>query len=118
MKVFYDDIDGKLYPKLVLLPISKENEFFLYNLESPFERFYQEDFHDDLMLITVSQGALKQNPFLDNGINIDTEQLKTDLLNQEYDPEAIFHADYFVILIDDLEELLQFEIRRHFHKHN
>lgn len=114
-KIYYDDIDGELYPKWVLLPNgTTDNGFITYNIESPFERFYQEDFHNELKLITVSQGSLTTNPFLRNQFNVNLEQLTLDLAKQGIPGDAIYETDYFIVLVDDLEELLQYDVRNFF----
>lgn len=118
LKVYYDEIDGELYPKLVLLPnILNQDSFLLtYSVESPFERFYQEDFHDELILISVSQGALTSCPFYEHQFDINVERLRMDLERQGYYPEAIYETDYFTVLVDDLQELLDFDVVRRYVK--
>ena len=111
LKVYYDEIDGELIPKWVMMPrIKEKGAVQLFSVESPYARFYQEDFHDELRLISVSQGALKQCPYHDHQFHIDIEQLQNDLLRQDHDPEAVFETDYFVALVDDLQELLAYDV--------
>ncbi|ARK28738.1 hypothetical protein [Halalkalibacter krulwichiae] len=109
LKIYYDDIDGELIPKLAMLP-RQADELLSYSVEGPYERFYQEDFHDDLKLLSVSQGALTSCPFHDHQFDINLEQLKRDLERLEHDPEAVYETDYYVVLVDDLQELLSYDV--------
>ncbi len=116
LKIYYDELDGLLSPKLVLLPniLNQDSAILTYSIDIPFERFYQEDFHDDLRIVSISQGALKPCPFYEHQFHIDTNQLKIDLHHQGYDPNAIETSDYFTCLVDDLQELLTYDVVRRF----
>ncbi|WP_100406226.1 hypothetical protein [Bacillus solitudinis] len=115
LKIYYDEIDGELYPKWMMLPrYDAEHEARTYSIEGPFERFSVEDFHDDLKLLSVTQGALKQCPFHDHQFDIDLEQLKRDLQRQEHDPEAVYETEYYMVLVDDLQELLAYDVMGRF----
>ncbi|MEC2073201.1 hypothetical protein [Alkalihalophilus marmarensis] len=115
LKVYYDEIDGELQPKWVMLPWSEaEHHVRTYSVEAPFERFYQEDFHDDLKLVSVTQGALTQCPFIDHQFDINLQQVQRDLIRQDHDPEAVYETNYYVVLVDDLEELLNYSVSDRF----
>ncbi|WP_247104875.1 hypothetical protein [Halalkalibacter sp. APA_J-10(15)] len=85
-----------------------------YKVDGPFERIFQDDFHNDLKTISVSLGALKRCPMFDNQFEIDIEQVKKDLWRMSHDPEAVYETDYFAILVDDLQELFAFDVTTRF----
>lgn len=120
IRVYYDELDGKLYPKLILLPNQPVYQQKLHNLQytlqSPFERMHQEDFHDDLKIISVSQGALKQSLEATYQFHLNLEQLKKDLEHMHHDPDAVYETDYFSVLVDELEELLSYDVITRFLK--
>ncbi|MBP3951165.1 hypothetical protein [Bacillus suaedae] len=112
LRVYFDEIDGALHPKTVLLPnmLKEEQELTSYTLQSPFERFYPEDYHDELKVVSVSQGALRQCPFYEHQFDLDVEQLKKDIARMQHDPDAIYETDYFAVMVDDLQELLAYDV--------
>lgn len=114
LSVYYDEIEGELLPVWLLLPVQNEKEYETYTINAPFERFFQEDFHDAMKLVTVTQAALTRCPFINQQFNIHIPTLKNDLLSQQLSPEQIYHADYFIVRLEDLEELLQMNIREQF----
>lgn len=115
-KIYYDEIDGNLHPKWGLLPnfLQEECKEVIYSVESPFERFSQEDFNDEMKLVTVSQGALTACPLYNHQFKINIEQLIRDLTRQNHHIDSIYSIDYFVILVDDLEELLNYDVINRF----
>lgn len=112
LKVYYDEVDGHHYPKLIIVPADSSQEHVSYNVQSPFERMFPEDFHDDFKAITISQGELLRNNFENKRFIIDINLVKQSLIKREIYPDMIYEIDYFTILIDDLEELLQMDIKR------
>lgn len=114
LSVYYDDIDGELYPQRLLLPIKTDEERVTYSIEAPFERFYPEDFHDSIMLATVTQAAMIRDPFDDKCFSISIPQVISDLkMNSNY-TESLNDMDYFIIQMADLEELMQMNVRERF----
>lgn len=114
IRVYYEESDGQLQPKLVLLPnyvhSNETDNEFSYIIEGPFERFHQEDFHDDLKTISLSLGVLKLSMLSELMFTIDIQQLQADLAHMSYDPDVVYEADYFIVLVDDLQELLAFDV--------
>lgn len=107
-------MDGKLYPMWMLLPVRTENEYETYTIDAPFERFYPEDFSDTLKIVTVTQAAITRCPFVEQQFDIHIPTVQKDLLAQEKSADEIYDADYFLVRMDDLEEVLQFDIRESF----
>ncbi|TWI53989.1 hypothetical protein [Halalkalibacter nanhaiisediminis] len=116
LKIFYEELDGMLSPKLVLLPniLNEDSTMLTYSVEIPFERFYQEDFHDDLRIISVSQAALQPCPFYDHQFHMNIHQIRLDIEKQGHDPRSIEETEYFSCLVDDLQELLAYDVVRRF----
>lgn len=114
LSVYYDEIDGELNPTWILLPAKTSEEYENYSIEAPFERFYPEDFHDCLNIVTVTQGAMTKCPFIDMQFDIHIPTVKQDLLAQGKHGDSIYEADYFLVRMDDLEEVLQMEVRNKF----
>ncbi|WP_413378744.1 hypothetical protein [Alkalihalobacillus sp. 1P02AB] len=112
--VYYDEIGGQLYPQWMLLPADLSDSYVHYSLNLPYERFYPEEFHDSLAVITVSQASLTKDPFNQQSYSINTEQLKADLLMNGGNLHHLEEADYFLVRFDDLEEVLQMSVRRYY----
>lgn len=114
--VYYDEIDGLLLPQWILLPIRTNHQYVTYTVEAPFERFFPEDFHDELPIITVTQGALTKgtNPYQ---FNIHLPSVQNDLARMNHFEQTMNESGYFLVRIEDLEEVLQFEVRTYVYKH-
>lgn len=108
--VYYEERDGELLPTWLLLPIQKEQECYTYHLMAPFERV--DDFHDSLSTITVPMSALTRGPFDHCDICIHLPTLKQELFLLGYNLNSLSEADYFLLQMADIEELLQFEVAR------
>lgn len=112
MKVFYDDIDGDLYPKLLIVPAATGADHVSFDITAPFERMYSEDFHDDFKGLTITQGEMLRDHVTETTVLIDLEMVKHFMMKREINPAMLYDVDYFVMLLDDIEELLQMDIRR------
>ena len=110
LRVYYEEIDDELFPMWILLPVHTNNEYESYTIEAPFERFFPEDFHDELINITVSLGALTKGATT-NQFSIHIPTVRRDLISGNHQAEMIDEADNFLIRMVDLEELLQFDVR-------
>ncbi|GAF64301.1 hypothetical protein BTS2_1193 [Bacillus sp. TS-2] len=111
--IYYDEIDGHLYPQWLLLPADFTHSYCTYTLSMPYERFFQEDFHESLAFITVPQGCLTRSSQQPTHYSINIEQLKKDILSRYSDSnQSLDTIQYFLITIDDLEEILQFNVRK------
>lgn len=114
LRVYYDEIDGQLNPQWMLVRSNTNSDYVSYTIDSPFERFYQEDFHDEMSIITITSSALTRDPFKDRQFSIHLSTVRKDMEFAELHPDNIYEADYFLIRIDDLEELLHFDVSRYF----
>ncbi|GIN93378.1 hypothetical protein J22TS1_44290 [Siminovitchia terrae] len=114
MKILYEEIDGTLNPKLMIIPFSAETQTHRVQIdvESSFERIYLEDFHDDFSGLTISQGEMLRDHFDETKFLIDIKLVKQYMLKREINPALIYELEHFVMLLDDVEELLQMDIRR------
>ncbi|WP_017727089.1 hypothetical protein [Halalkalibacterium ligniniphilum] len=113
IKVFYEELNGVLHPKWVILEnrLASGDSLIHYQIEGPFERFSEEDFELDRPYVSVSQGALTvTSPKV---VSINIQQLHMDLLKQGLNPNSIYEAAAFVLLVDDLQELLSFDVRKY-----
>lgn len=109
MKVYYEELDGELFPQWLLVPATKNSGTLSFNLTSPFERIEAEDFHDELTIVTVTQAALAIRPLDDTHFVLYTDQITSDL--DVHIPDAV---DYYLIRLEDLEEILQMSVRPYF----
>lgn len=112
LSVYYDEIDGKLHPQWLLLPVVTDKQYVTYSIEAPFQRFYSEDFHESLKLITVTQAALVKDPFNPNCFSVHMPQIINDL---DVTPIGnLDEADFFIVQMSDLEEVLQMSVYERF----
>lgn len=118
LNVYYDEIDGKLYPKWLLATAVMQDEYANYSVEAPFERFYLEDFHDSMSFITVSQGALVRDPFSLTRFSIHIPSVINDAISIGHDMHSIYNVGHFLISIDEIEELLQMNVRQRYKLHS
>lgn len=109
MKVYYEEIDGHLFPQWLLLPATSHSSSLSVQLDAPFERMEAEDFHDELTIVTVTQAALAIRPVDETHFVLHTDQIRNDLEVQM--PESV---DYYLIRLDDLEEVLHMNIKPYF----
>ncbi|WYU50009.1 hypothetical protein MHH67_11460 [Bacillus sp. FSL K6-0047] len=108
--VYYEERDGELLPMWLLLPVDLRKEYVTYNLMAPFDRI--DDFHDYLSAVTVTMNALTKGPFDPYDITIHVATVRKELILTGYNPEQLNDADYFILQMVDVEELLQLEVRR------
>ncbi|MDQ0207465.1 hypothetical protein [Alkalicoccobacillus murimartini] len=109
MKVYYEELDGNLLPQWLLLPAPNTFGSLTVNLSAPFERMEAEDFHDELTIVTITQAALAIRPADQNQFILHTDQASKDL---EVSMPA--DIDYYLIRLEDLEEVLQMNVRSFF----
>ncbi len=112
MKIFYEDIDGMLNPKLLIVTADHSTERMLIDTTNSFSRMQPEDFHDDFKGLTISQGEMLRDHFKDTTFLIDIKLVKKYMIKQEINPALLYDIEYFVMLLDDVEELLQIDVRR------
>ncbi len=112
MKIFSEEIDGMAYPKLLIVPANLSAEHVVVDTTASFSRMYPEDFHDDFKALTISQGEMLRDHFKKNTFLIDIKLVKESMIKQEINPTLIYDVEYFVMLLDDVEELLQMDVRR------
>lgn len=112
LRVYYDDIDGALHPQWMLVPCNTSEDFATYSLDAPFERFWPEDFHDSMSVVTVSQASLVRDPFRDKDFLINVVQTLEELKANGGNIEFFNESEYFLVRMDDLEEIMQMQIRQ------
>ncbi|WP_100406636.1 hypothetical protein [Bacillus solitudinis] len=112
LSVYYDEIDGGFYPQWMLLPADTGEEYANYSIEAPFERFWPEDFHDSMTVVTVTQASLVRDPFNEKNFSVHIPSVVDDLTKNGGNMEHINDSQYFLVRFDDLEELLQMNVRR------
>ncbi|SFM43955.1 hypothetical protein [Salibacterium qingdaonense] len=113
MNVYFEDIDGELQAKWVIVEAGVaegESNTLYYSTDQPIERFYPEDFHDDFSALSVSLSELVQDPFEDNSFGINTDLIQGRLKQHKLDPDNLYEVDYFILLCDDLEEFAEIEL--------
>jgi hypothetical protein len=111
-KVYYENIDGEVNPIWMLLKANTSEDYVTYTVDAPFERFWPEDFHDSMAVITVTQAALNLDLFNEKEFSVNIPQVISDLTDNRDKMEYLHEADFFLVRFDDLEELLQMNVRR------
>ncbi|GAE31912.1 hypothetical protein [Halalkalibacter hemicellulosilyticus] len=111
LSVYYNEIDGHLYPQWLLLNATMKKEFVSYSINPPFERFHSEDFHDSMSILSVSQGALLRDPVDRTRFSIHIPTVVNDAINNGSNINSIYNASHFLIQIEELEEFLQMNVR-------
>ncbi|WP_368504914.1 hypothetical protein AB3N04_04490 [Alkalihalophilus sp. As8PL] len=112
MRVYYDEIDGHLYPKLLIVPATTDKLKPSYQLDIPFERFHVEDFHDEFKGLTITLGELIRVANHETTFSVHIPSVRTFLTQRYGSDQHLENLEHFVILIDDLEELLQVDVRK------
>ncbi|UOE96041.1 hypothetical protein [Alkalihalobacillus sp. LMS39] len=111
LRVYFDDSNGILQPLWLLVPVRFSKEYEEYILEGPVDRFFSEDFHDCLSFVSVTQAALLKGPE-PSQFKIHIPTVVDDLNLKGRCGELIGQADYFLIMISDLEEVLHMNMER------
>ncbi|WYP24792.1 hypothetical protein NSQ54_10625 [Alkalihalobacillus sp. FSL W8-0930] len=114
LRVYYEELDGALLPQKVLVRPGIEYGTSKHDVFTPFERFYDDEFHDDLKIITITQAALTRDIFNATTISVDLDQVKKDLYAYSIHPNQLLEADYFLMLMSDIEEVLQMTLHQFF----
>lgn len=109
--VYYDEQDGQLYPVWLLVPILSSEDYLTISLHAPFERI--EDIHDSMSLISVTMNALSKKSQHTSEITVHLPTVYHELNQLGTNPSS-FEAPLLLIQMVDIEELLQFEVRRFF----
>jgi hypothetical protein len=112
MRVYYDELEGLLYPKLLIVPASTEQLTPTYKLDVPFERFNAEDFHDEFKGLTITLGELIRVANHETTFSVHIPSVRTFLTQRYGSDQHLEGIEHFVILLDDLEELLQVDVRK------
>ncbi|SFP09278.1 hypothetical protein [Salibacterium halotolerans] len=112
MLVYFDEIDGDLHAKWVLLEarVPEDEHTVYYSTNQDVERFYPEDFHDDLKALSISMNELVNDFFDDHRFGININLVKKRLHKSKLSTENIYELDYFILLCDDLEELAEINL--------
>jgi hypothetical protein len=112
MRVYFDELDGLLFPKLLIVPASTKHSTQTFQLETPFERFTAEDFHDEFKGLTITLGELIRVANHETTFSVHIPSVRTFLTKRYGSDQHLENIEHFVILIDDLEELLQVDVRK------
>ncbi|MDQ0299689.1 hypothetical protein J2S78_002109 [Salibacterium salarium] len=113
MWVYYEEIDGELNPKWVIVKaeLPEESSTTYYSISQPFGRFHEEDFHDDFQALSIDMSELVRDPFQDYSVGIDCDLIKNRLQSEGLSAENIYYdVEYFIMLCDDLEEVMSLDL--------
>ncbi|MBM7839051.1 hypothetical protein JOC54_002321 [Alkalihalobacillus xiaoxiensis] len=113
LDVYYEELDGQLYPVWLMVPAQSSEEYLPVVLNAPFERI--EEIHDSMTLVSVTMNALSRDPQEEQKFSIHLLTVYHELQQMGRVPDSLDSA-FFLIQMADLEELLQFEVRRLFEK--
>ncbi|MFZ4452049.1 hypothetical protein [Salibacterium aidingense] len=118
MWVYFEEIDEELQAKWVLVKTNGEQRGALrfYKVSQPVERFYEEDFAD-LAILSIDMGELVRDPFDDYSFAVNTELVQSRLESSGYDPAMLEKAEYFIMLVEDLEEVMSVDLNLLFDKY-
>ncbi|MFD2704043.1 hypothetical protein [Salibacterium lacus] len=111
MWVYYEEIDGELQAKWVLVKTDGEQRgsLLFYTVPESVECFYEEDFAD-LAILSVDMGELVRDPFDDASFAINIGMVQSRLESSGYDPAMLDEAEYFIMLVEDLEEVMSMDL--------
>ncbi|MGY4690402.1 hypothetical protein [Salibacterium sp. K-3] len=117
MWVYYEEIDGELQAKWALVKSDGEQrgEIRFYRVPQSVERFYEEDFAD-LAILSIDMGELVRDPFDDDSFAINIDMVQSRLKRDGYDPGMLNEAEYFIMLVEDLEEVLSLDTTSLFYR--
>ncbi|WP_141432456.1 hypothetical protein [Bacillus sp. 03113] len=104
--VYYDELDGQLYPKWLLLKPSKDDITY-YSIDSPYERIYD---LGDLRLITLELADLLRNDN-NNDLGINLIHIEKRLTGTSFHRSHIDEIDYFILLVDDVQEIMEYTLK-------
>ncbi|MGY4689297.1 hypothetical protein [Salibacterium sp. K-3] len=107
MWVYYEEIDGEHQAKWVLVKTDGEQRgsLLFYTVPKSMDHFYEEDFAD-LAILSVDMGELVRDPFDDSSFAINTDMVQCRLERSGHNPSMLEEAEYFIMLVDDLEEVM------------
>ncbi|SDZ51081.1 hypothetical protein SAMN05421736_11570 [Evansella caseinilytica] len=106
MWVYYEETDGELQPKWLILKARTKENCPYYRVDVPFQRFYPEDAHDEFHALTITGGDLVRNPLEYSSFGIAVHRLK--------DTADLDNINFFILLCDDLQEILALDLQRRF----
>ncbi|MED4749903.1 hypothetical protein [Brevibacillus choshinensis] len=114
IKVFYDYIEGALAPIWYVIRFTKgeldwNKDMAYVPVASPFDRMSPDEFPSDSMGVTVTLGDLtlsedKPGKF---GISLDSLRKRATEIGKDY-----WEAEFLVLQVSDLEELLHMNLFR------
>ncbi|MGJ9384298.1 hypothetical protein [Salipaludibacillus sp. CF4.18] len=111
MWVYFEEIDGELQPKWLIVKAITDVKCPYYTVNGPFERMLEEDMLD-FHAFTVPLGDMIRDPFKENSIGVPVYKFKADLESKGIDPNLFNDIDYFIMLVDDVQELIEVNISR------
>jgi hypothetical protein len=116
--VYYDEIEIGLIPTKMLIYFGTGNirwdkSFYYIPLEAPFKRYHAEDFTNECLSMTVTQGDLTINPERPNQFGIYIPHIvkrmekfkKENKMDFDYD-----EVEQFILQIEDIAEVLEIDV--------
>ncbi|WP_416149451.1 hypothetical protein ACM26V_00175 [Salipaludibacillus sp. HK11] len=108
MWVYYEEIDGELQPKWLILKARTNEQCSYYYIDGPYNRMYDGDMYD-MTAYSISLKDINRDPLQENCLIISNIKLEQSLKRNNYDETMIHEIDYYIILIEDVQELLNYE---------
>ncbi|MFB5664042.1 hypothetical protein [Alteribacillus sp. HJP-4] len=120
MWIYLEDIEGELHPKWVVLQakLPTDGPVSFYTNNQPFERFNPEDFHDDIHSMSIDMSELLQDPFDDYSFGINIELAAMRLEKGDINPALLEDVEYFILLVDDLQKVMNVRLQNFLNQTN
>ncbi|MBP3041877.1 hypothetical protein J9303_20890 [Bacillaceae bacterium Marseille-Q3522] len=106
MKIFFEELDGELQPKWLLIKPSRNNITF-YPIDFPFERI---DDLEDLRFMTIEMADLVKNPKNENQFGVNLLHVEKRLSRTGFHRSYLDEIDYFILLVDDVQEIMEYDL--------
>lgn len=120
--VYYDHFEDRLAPVWMLVRLTKgflngKEKYLPISIETPFNRHLAEDFHSDLMSMSLQMEDLTLHPEHPGEFRIYLPSLNERIQNEKRRAFEDFNEhdiEQLIIQMADIEEVLQTDIRQHY----
>ncbi|MFB5664121.1 hypothetical protein [Alteribacillus sp. HJP-4] len=114
MWIYFDELDGYLHPKWMFVQAYTADAVVFYSINQPFERLLPEDFHDDIHSLSVDISEMVRHSEKPDKFGIHLEKVQERLQKDGLHPDHIFEVDYFIMLCEDVAEIMAVDLKSKF----
>lgn len=109
MWVYYEEIDGRYDPKWVIIVANTHEDVPYYSLNTPFEKIRTENMYMETMTLSIEDLVI--NPEKEKCFGVLVHKYKERMEKQGIDPDFFNDIEYFIIQCDDLQEVMNMDLR-------